>query len=195
MVEGTPTEVHDEVETLVERARARDEDAAVALIEHCERRIVAGIEIAGVARYDSDFEDAQNIALFEIWQQLGRLESVDAICAWMHGIARRVTASRVIDPAVRHRRRVDKVRASSTATTAPDPGAAFVERDLLGRVLGSLSHDHREVLVLRYLEGFSEAETAALLGIGEKTVSSRTVRAKRAAIAFLDAVDGEEVAP
>lgn len=64
---------------------------------------------------------------------------------------------------------------------------------MLGRVLGRLTVEHREVLVLRFIEGFSERETAQLLGIGEKTVSSRTTGAKRAAIDALNELEISDV--
>lgn len=180
---------------LVAAARAHDEDAAMTLIEHCQRRIVAAIEIAGISRYDAHFDDAQNIALMEIWKQFPSLQSDSAVCAWMHGIARRVTASRVVDPLVRQRRRDDRFRtyAGSDALVQSGSVDAISDRDMLGRVLHRLSVEHREVLVLRFVEGFSEQETAKLLGIGTKTVSSRTTRAKRAAINALNELEADDV--
>ena len=48
------------------------------------------------------------------------------------------------------------------------------------------------MLVLRFLEGMSEQETADAIGVSVKTVSSRTSRAKRAAMDLVN--DLEEVA-
>lgn len=178
--------------TLVELARQRDEDAVVALIRRCSRRIVAGIHIAGVGRHEADFDDAQNQALFEIWRRFPTLDDDDAVCGWMHRIARRTTASRIIDPAVRHRRRRERAEELVRPGVEPGPDDAVARRALLDAVLGGLSADHREVLVLRYLEGLSEAETAERLGIGVKTVSSRTTRAKRAALDLVHEIEGTE---
>lgn len=179
--------------SLFEAARKQNEHAVVELIEYCSARIVAGIEIAGVSRYDSSFEDAQNQALFEIWKQFPKAKRSEAVCFWMSGIARRVAASRVIDPAVRQRRRDEKFRThrASDEGVSPGPGKSIADRDLLGRVLQELSEDHREVLVLRFLEGFSEQETATLLGTTPKTISSRTSRAKRAAINIATRLEGK----
>lgn len=180
-----------EMSVLIDAARRHDEDAKLALIARCERRIVAGIEIAGVARKDADFGDAQNLALLEIWRDLSTLRNDSAVCAWMHSIARRVTASRVIDPAVRQRKRDERYRnhAPSDALTQRGHGEQVSERDLLGRVLGALTIEHREVLVLRFLEGLSEAETSELLEIPVRTVNSRVARAKKAAISALNELE------
>ncbi len=182
-----------EPSVLLERAKQQQDEAVIALIERCQSRIVSAIEIAGVPRYDADFEDAQNQALLEIWRQFPTLQKNASVCFWMHGVTRRVTASRFIDPAIRRRRRTEKYGTQVVATSSPEegPGDRIADRDLLGRVLEGLSPEHREVLVLRYLEGFSEEETAQLLGIATKTVSSRTSRAKRAAIDLVNTLEGD----
>lgn len=85
-----------------------------------------------------------------------------------------------------------KVRAlfsfAAPLENAPDPvdPAADVEREAsdrqeLGLVLAAMSGlptKLKDVLVLRTVEGFSQAETAALLGITEKAVETRLHRAR-----------------
>lgn len=53
-------------------------------------------------------------------------------------------------------------------------------KELLWRGLGQISADHREVLVLKELEGLNYAEIAGSLGIPEGTVASRLYHARRA---------------
>ncbi|MFI7522543.1 SigE family RNA polymerase sigma factor [Micromonospora globbae] len=52
-----------------------------------------------------------------------------------------------------------------------------LDRDLLWRHLSALPTRQRAVLVLRFYEDMSEAQTAALLGISTGTVKSQTARA------------------
>jgi RNA polymerase sigma-70 factor, ECF subfamily len=59
-------------------------------------------------------------------------------------------------------------------------------KDLLWAALGRISVDHREVLVLKELEGLAYEEIAAALGVAEGTVASRLYHARRALRAALE---------
>ena len=49
-----------------------------------------------------------------------------------------------------------------------------------GRGLDQIGEEHREILVLKELQGFRYAEIAAILDIPEGTVASRLYHARRA---------------
>ena len=59
----------------------------------------------------------------------------------------------------------------------PDRTAGVDERDVLWRALGALPRRQRAVVVLRYYEDLSEAETAAALGVSRGTVKSQAAKA------------------
>lgn len=65
------------------------------------------------------------------------------------------------------------------APPPPDPAAQVDLRDALVRLLLQLPPQQRAVLVLKYWEGLTEAETAAALGWPEGTVKSATSRGLR----------------
>jgi RNA polymerase sigma-70 factor (sigma-E family) len=56
-------------------------------------------------------------------------------------------------------------------------GTAVEDRDALWRALGTLPRRQRAVVVLRYYEDLSEADTAAALGISKGTVKSQAAKA------------------
>jgi RNA polymerase sigma-70 factor (sigma-E family) len=62
------------------------------------------------------------------------------------------------------------------AFVRPDPGDAIAQRDELLRALATLPPRMRAVLVLRYWEDLSEAETAALLRCSPGTVKAQASR-------------------
>jgi RNA polymerase sigma factor (sigma-70 family) len=74
------------------------------------------------------------------------------------------------------RRKLPLIQAESGPAPESDAVAAVDLRDALGRALAELPPRQRTVLVLRYWEGMSQAETAALLGCAEGTVKSATAR-------------------
>lgn len=79
------------------------------------------------------------------------------------------------------RRRAVEARAQARRT-GDDRGASSFDVELsdrvsLGAALSTLTEGQRAVLVLRFYEGLSEAETAYVLGIAPGTVKSRVSRA------------------
>ncbi|WP_406283537.1 SigE family RNA polymerase sigma factor [Embleya sp. NBC_00896] len=58
----------------------------------------------------------------------------------------------------------------------PDPARGWSERVDLARALAALPSEQRVVLVLRFYEDLSVAETAELIGCSTGTVKSRTAR-------------------
>ena len=78
------------------------------------------------------------------------------------------------------RARAAEAREQQYAVIGMDEDNAWVRHeacDLVASICGSLSVCHREILYLRYLEGYSDAECAKLLGITTKAARSRRRRA------------------
>lgn len=74
---------------------------------------------------------------------------------------------------------------------APDAAAGVAGRDGVLRALLGLPFGQRATVVLRYLEGLSQAQTAELLGCSEGTVSRRSSRALAALRESLNSTDAE----
>ena len=104
------------------------------------------------------------------WQRLGGMDgSVEAY-------ARRV----MVNTATswwRRRWRAERPTASLPERPAGDATDAHAERDEIWRLLQALPVRQRAVIVLRYYEDLTEADTAALLGLSIGTVKSHTSRA------------------
>jgi RNA polymerase sigma-70 factor (sigma-E family) len=75
---------------------------------------------------------------------------------------------------------------SGDVLAGPDQSAAIADQDLLWRALARLPAGQRAVLVLRYYEDLTEAQTAAVLGC---TVGSVKVQASRALAKLRGVVD------
>ncbi|MCA9503308.1 MAG: RNA polymerase sigma factor [Spirochaetaceae bacterium] len=116
--------------------------------------------------------DAAQETLIQVMRDLRGLRDPDALRGWVRRIATR--------EAIRHatRRRREPPIADWDDTSGPPPDPAL-RRDV-ARVLDALSPDQRAVLVLRDLEGLSEAEAAEVLDCARGTIKSRLHRAREA---------------
>ncbi|MCL2467956.1 MAG: SigE family RNA polymerase sigma factor [Micrococcales bacterium] len=86
--------------------------------------------------------------------------------------ARKVMANQRITTWRSRRREVLAAPQGLPDTVDPDGSSAVAERDRLVRALACLGAQQRRVVVLRYVEGFSEKEVAQMLGVSVGTVKS-----------------------
>jgi RNA polymerase sigma-70 factor (sigma-E family) len=87
--------------------------------------------------------------------------------------ARRILYHEHISRWRRRTRRPVEVAALDAGPVAPDPGDAVAVTIVVRRALARLGARQRAVLVLRYFEDLSEAQTAAALGVRVGTVKSQ----------------------
>jgi RNA polymerase sigma-70 factor (ECF subfamily) len=156
------------VERLVRRAQNGDADALAQLIAQLEPYLG---RICGSIALD-DGEDALQEALIAITRNLRSLREPAAVFGWARTIA--------VREALRVARRASTVPIDPSdlaAVAVPDTESTDAD---VRQILADLPAHHRAVLVLRELEGFSEAEAAQVLGVSLGTVKSRTARAKQA---------------
>jgi RNA polymerase sigma-70 factor (sigma-E family) len=117
-------------------------------------------------------EDLVQSALLKTWQAWHRLERLDDPAAY----ARRVIVNAHLTWWRRRGRREDRTSdPPDTAVRAGDD--AVVDRELVLTALNDLSPRQRAVIVLRYFEDLSEADTAALMSCSTGTVKSQTAKA------------------
>jgi RNA polymerase sigma-70 factor (sigma-E family) len=69
---------------------------------------------------------------------------------------------------------------------SPDPADGYIERQALLAELAKLSRRQRTALVLRYYEGFSDAEIADVMGCAQSTVRGHVFKALAALRVELD---------
>ena len=115
-------------------------------------------------------EDLLQTALAKCWFAWGRIDGSP------EPYVRRVLATTY---ATWWRRRWRGERPTGELPDRGDPPATAPvdDRDALWRALGALPRRQRAVVVLRYYEDLSEAETAAALGISKGTVKSQAAKA------------------
>jgi RNA polymerase sigma-70 factor, ECF subfamily len=159
------------------------------LIRRCRRKEAAAFEPLVLAHQDQalriatallgdadDAADAVQDAFVKAYRSMKRLRDGSAFGPWFRTILRNGCRDMLRSP-VRRRVAITEERVGSTSMDG-------VERaDLAGAVrkaLRSLSPEHREILVMKEIEGLSYAEIVEATGIPEGTVASRLYHARQA---------------
>jgi len=132
-----------------------------------------------LVRDDGLAEELTSDVMVEVWRSASKFGARSRVRTWAFGIAHH----KAID-ALRKRRPIalplDAVL--DAASPASDPEAAALRSDdrrRLERALASLSLEHRAVLELTYVEGFSQSEIAEIVDCPVATVKTRAFYAKQ----------------
>jgi len=126
-------------------------------------------------------DDLVQEALAKTYRHWRRVQGADNPDAYV----RRILINEVNRYFQRHRHFPEPIDVTNRAHDPADPTHAdasgeLARRDLLLTALLALPERQRATVVLRYLEGMTEAETADILGCSEGTVKSQTSRALHA---------------
>lgn len=152
----------------------------------------------GFCRNPHDAEDLVQDVLATLLKSLDSFRGESSLSTWTYVVAKRACG--------RMRKRASRMvplpEADATLAGAPDPSAGPARRlerrqlgEALERAIAALPMAHREVLVLRDVEGLPAAEVGAVLGLGERAVKSRLHRARLAVRAQLAPYMGGDAPP
>ncbi|MEG2456005.1 MAG: sigma-70 family RNA polymerase sigma factor [Oscillospiraceae bacterium] len=178
--------MEDEKE-LIAKTQKGDEGAFSILMERYQGKIY---NLA--LRMTASPEDAQELTqetFFKAWRSLSGFHGESGLGTWLY----RLCSNVCIDFLRREKRRknlsmtvfLDDDDSESRQAELPDtrftPHGELEKKELraaVSRGLAALSDEHRQVLVLREIEGLSYGEIGALLSLEEGTVKSRIARAR-----------------
>ena len=160
---------------LVVRCQAGDRAAFEELVGLYQPRL--RYFLARMVGDDHAADDLAQEVWFDVYRGLVRLSDPGAFATWLYQVARR-----------RARRALRKRRQPPSSLDGIDPAEVEGEDDdfsaedaeRVHAALGRLAPEHREVLLLRFVEGMTYEEIARVTGCQLGTVRSRIHYAKRA---------------
>jgi len=123
-------------------------------------------------------EDAAQEVFAVACRDIGNLKSKERFAAWLAGICRNVS---------RQMLRAQKIKPAALRDdyAARSDNDAQDHREAIRRAVWRLREAERELVILRYFDGFSQARISEVLNLTPQAVNGRLVRAKRKIAKYL----------
>lgn len=184
---------------LVAQARDGDMESFAELVKRYERPVVHFCQ--RMVRSREDAEDLAQETFVRVFRYLDRLTASAKFSTLLFGIARNLTLNFIRDSGRRGRgitySLTDEDRSEKPLkdeSLRPDRGARLREIDeKIEEGMALLSPKHREVLVLRELNGLDYNSIAEIVKCRKGTVKSRIARAREQLRIHLQRLGGEEL--
>ena len=163
-------------QVLVLRCQTGDETAFAQLVERYGPRLRYYLQKT-FGRRDG-VEDALQEVWFTVFRKVRDLADPGAFTTWLYRIAQR-RAHGVLRKRRLFFRSVEEAE-QVTDPSAEEPDFSPEDGQRIHAAMDDLAREHREILVLRFLEDMTYEDIAAVLGCQMGTVKSRLHYAKRA---------------
>jgi RNA polymerase sigma-70 factor (ECF subfamily) len=170
---------------LVRGAQAGDANAFAGLVQ----RYTAGLTrlASSMLSSDADADDVVQETFIGALRRMPNFEGRSSVKTWLTRILLNRVAKLYRSKRVRRSASIDAMLAEpgggpgsgTERLSVPSSTGAVDSRVDVKQMLEALTPEHREVLVLRELEGLSYEEIAQTLGVPRGTVESRLHRARR----------------
>lgn len=186
-----PPEVERELLRKCRNGDARFFEPIVRAYENPAMRIALGL----MGNHE-DAQDAVQDAFVKTWQSLDKFDLTRSFEPWFFKILRNKCRDALRSRKSRFSREtVDEHMELRPASPEEGPERRLERRlakERIWNALEQIGEDHREIIVLKELQGFRYGEIAGILDISEGTVASRLYHARRALAEALGADPGEE---
>ncbi len=170
-----PMSVVDEERMLVLRAAKHDPEAFARLYDRFVDKIYKYIYYKVGAK--SDAEDLTAQVFLKAWEAIGKYRVTERpFSAWLYRIAHNL----VVDHFRTKRDAVpieEATRLEEKQADLDDLTEAHLTAETLQRAINRLTHDQQQVIILRFLEGYSTEQVAVIMGKGQGAVRTLQHRA------------------
>ncbi|MCB9742501.1 MAG: sigma-70 family RNA polymerase sigma factor [Alphaproteobacteria bacterium] len=173
---------------IVDAVLAGDPTAYRVLVERYQGRIYT--MICGMVRDREEARDLTQEAFIKAFHNLSRFRRDARFYTWLYRIAMNVSIDHIRKHKKRQTSEFDEQIATRDADggideahrSMGDPGKELARKRLNQRImdaLDTLSPDHKQIILLREIEGFSYKEISDALEVPEGTVMSRLFYARK----------------
>lgn len=174
-----PDAIRPTDDELLSGARSGDERALRRIIERYEGKVAA--TVIGMLGPGPEADDVGQETFIRFYKAIDKFRGESALGTYLTRIAINQSLKALRRRRSWHERFLSRDDEAAEFDEPADDGESVVEaadrRELVHAALQKLNPDQRAVTVLRFMEGYSTKETAAILGVPEGTVMSRLSRA------------------
>ena len=178
----------DRLTELAIKASTGDESAFEELV-YATERTVYNMALRACGGDEHDASDLSQDIYIKLWRSIPSFRGDSSFNTWLYRIvqnaaadmARKAARERTVSLTVEGEDGEDGRDEMDIEDTAQTPEGALMESESslsVMQALDKLTENHRRIVVLRYMDGFSVTEIADILNIDEGTVKSRLFRAR-----------------
>ena len=172
-------------EALVRGVQAHDEFAFREVVERYQTKVFS--IIYGILRNRNDSEDIAQQVFAKIYFSIRNFDSRSSLLTWIY----RITVNECYDYLRKKRVRklvyesdlsaegVQCLETWELADSAEPVDCQLVERDLVVKLLATVSEQARTLILLKEVEGHSVQELAAITGLNENTIKVKLFRTRK----------------
>jgi RNA polymerase sigma-70 factor (ECF subfamily) len=172
---------------LITRIRNGERDAYRPIVQRYQSRLHS--MIMGMVRNTEDARDLTQGAFIKAYENIHDFRIESSFYTWLYRIARNLTIDHCRKGTRRRTSALDDAIAPRDddgnileSTHAEAPEKLLRRKELRERIFGALdelAEEHREIILLREIDGLSYKEIAEILNLPEGTVMSRLFYARR----------------
>ena len=188
--------------TLVRRCQQGDQGAFRALVERYQKKAYA--QALGMVKDKDEAMDVAQEAFVKVYKYLDHFKGDSSFYTWLYRIVSNLCVDRMRRKAgaaesreLDERQEPEELAAAGILSTrlGTNPQKAALRAELAAKIdeaLEQLPEKHREILLMRELEGMSYEDMARVLGVPKGTVMSRLFHARAKMQGLLAEYVGQE---
>lgn len=175
----------EEDRELVRLSQGGTQSAFEELVRRHQQRVFA--LVGGILRHPEDVEDVAQQVFLKAYLGIRRFDQRAAFSTWLYKIAvnecwdylRKKKVRPLVYEADLSEEQVSRLDGIVSADRPPaSPSERLEANELIDRMLGALTEQDRQLLLLKEVEGFSVQELAEILNLNVNTVKVRLFRAR-----------------
>lgn len=186
---------------LVRRAQSGDESAFQEIVEKYQSKVFSIIH--GIVRHRNDVEDIAQQVFAKVYFSIRNFDFRSSLITWIYKITvnecfdylRKKKVRKLVYESDMSEDEVRRVENSDPSVDrSPRADSSLARRDYVVKLMGRVSDEERNLLMLKEVEGYSVEELATMLSMNENTIKVKLFRARQKLVKAAQRLDRSPLA-